>query len=163
MAEIDTQQHLYDLVKDFDTVMFVTRAAGGGFHARPTAVAELQPDADAYFATSLDSPKIDEIAADPEAMISFQSSSQFAYISGTARILRDRALIDRLWASDWKVWFPGGKDDPTLCIVKLEAREGEYWDNSGTNGLRYVFDGLKAVLQGDTPETDAGQHAKVRL
>lgn len=163
MADTNTHQHLYDLVKDFDTAMFVTKDAGGKLHARPMSVAELRPDADAYFATSLDSPKIDEIAANPEAMITFQSGSQFAFISGTARVLRDRALIDRLWSEAWRAWFPGGKDDPSLCILKVEAREGEYWDNSGVKGVRYLFEGVKAILQGEKHEVHSGDHAKVKL
>ncbi|WP_170937354.1 MULTISPECIES: pyridoxamine 5'-phosphate oxidase family protein [Rhodomicrobium] len=163
MAETDPHKHLYELVKDFHNVMFVTAKPGGGFHARPMAVAELKPDADAYFATSLDSPKIAEIEANPQAMISFQSATQFAYITGNARVLRDRALIDRLWSNAWQAWFPKGKDDPSLCIIKLEALEGEFWDNSGLHGLRYAFEGVKAILQGEKAETDAGQHAKVAL
>ena len=163
MADTKTHEHLYDLVKGFHTAMFVTKDAGGKLHARPMSVAELRPDADAYFATSLDSPKIDEIAANPEAMITFQSGSQFAFISGTASVLRDRALIDRLWSETWRAWFPGGKDDPSLCILKVEAREGEYWDNSGVKGVRYLFEGVKAILQGEKHETHGGDHAKVKL
>ena len=163
MADTNTHEHLYDLVKDFHTAMFVTKGAGGKLHARPMSVAELRPDADAYFATSLDSPKIDEIAANPEAMITFQSGSQFAFISGTASVLRDRALIDRLWSETWRAWFPGGKDDPSLCILKVEAREGEYWDNFGVKGVRYLFEGVKAIPQGEKHETHGGDHAKVKL
>ena len=163
MADTNPHEHLYDLVKDFDTVMLVTKDAGGKLRARPMSVAELRPDADAYFATSADSPKIDEIEADPEAMITFQSGSQFAAISGTARVMRDRALIDRLWSESWRAWFPGGKDDPALCLLKIEAREGEYWDNSGLKGVRYLFDGVKAIFQGEKHDVHAGQHAKVRL
>lgn len=163
MADTDTHEHLYDLVKDFGTAMLVTKGASGKLHARPMSVAELRADADAYFATSLDSPKIDEIEADPEAMITFQSGSQFASISGTARVVRDRALIDRLWSEAWRAWFPGGKDDPALCLLKIEAREGEYWDNSGLKGVRYLFDGVKAIFQGEKHDVHAGQHAKVRL
>ena len=48
MAETNTHEHLYDLVKDFDTAMLVTKDAGGKMHARPMSVAELRPDADAY-------------------------------------------------------------------------------------------------------------------
>jgi general stress protein 26 len=162
MAETDKHEHLYDLVKDIGTAMLITRA-GGSLHARPMAVADLRADADAYFATSLDSPKVAEIEADPYAMITFQDGRQFAVISGNARIVRDRALIDKLWSEAWKVWFPGGKDDPSLCLIKLEAREGEYWDNSGTKGLKYLFQGVKAVLQGTRPATDETQHAKVAL
>ena len=163
MAETNTHEHLYDLVKDFDTAMLVTKDAGGKMHARPMSVAELRPDADAYFATSLDSPKIDEIQANPEAMISFQSGLQFAVISGKAFVVRDRAVIDRLWSEAWRAWFPGGKEDPSLCLVKLEAREGEYWDNSGLKGMRYLFEGVKAILQGEKHDVHADEHAKVRL
>jgi general stress protein 26 len=162
MAETDTHKHFYDLVKDIKTAMMITRA-GGKLHARPMTVADLRPDADAYFATSLDSPKVAEIEADPSMMITFQDGRQFAMLSGNARIVRDRALIDKLWSEAWRVWFPNGKDDPSLCLIKLEAQEGEYWDSSGVRGLRYLFEGVKAILQGTTPETDAGQHAKVRL
>jgi general stress protein 26 len=163
MAETDTQKHLYELVKDFDTALLVTRDAGGKLHARPMSVAELRADADAYFATSIDSAKIAEIEADPDAMITFQSGSQFAAVSGTARVVRDRALIDRLWSEAWRAWFPAGKDDPSLCIIKIEARDGEYWDNSGLMGVRYLFDGVKAIFQGEKHDVHAGQHAKVRL
>jgi general stress protein 26 len=163
MADTDTHEHLYDLVKDFDTAMLVTKDASGKLHGRPMSVAELRADADAYFATSLESPKINEIEANPEAMITFQSGSQFASISGTARVVRDRTLIDRLWSEAWRAWFPGGKDDPTLCLIKLEAREGEYWDNSGHKGARYLFEGVKAIFQGEKHDVHAGEHAKVRL
>ena len=52
MGDTNTHEHLYDLVKDFDTAMLVTKDAGGKLHARPMSVAELRADADAYFATS---------------------------------------------------------------------------------------------------------------
>jgi general stress protein 26 len=162
MAETDTHKHFYDLVKDIKTAMMITRS-GSKLHARPMSVADLRADADAYFATSLDSPKVAEIEADPHVMITFQDGRQFAVLSGNARIVRDRALIDKLWSEAWKVWFPGGKDDPSLCLIKLDAQEGEYWDSSGTEGLRYLFEGVKAYVQGRKPETDSDQHAKVKL
>jgi general stress protein 26 len=162
MAQTDKHEHLYDLVKDIKTVMLITRA-GGKLHARPMSVADLRPDADAYFATALDSPKVAEIEADPYAMISFQDGRQFAVITGNARIVRDRALIDKLWSEAWRAWFPGGKDDPSLCLIKLEAQQGEYWDNSGIRGLSYLFEGVKAVFQGTRPATDETQHGKVAL
>lgn len=163
MAETNSHEHLYDLVKDFRTAMLVTKDSSGELHARPMSVAELQADADAYFATSIDSAKIQEIETDPKVLISFQSGSQFATISGTARVVRDRAVIERLWSDAWLAWFPGGKDDPSLCLLKFEAREGEYWDNSGLKGVRYLFDGVKAILQGEKADVHSGQHGKVKL
>lgn len=159
---IDTQKHLYDILEDFRTAMLVTRS-GDKLHARPMAVAEMKSDADACFATSINSPKIAEIKADPRVLVTVQSGSEFASIEGSATVVRDRAEIDRLWSDTWKVWFPGGKDDPNLCLLKVRATSAEYWDNSGLQGFSYLFEGLKAVLQSRQPETNEKQHAKVKL
>jgi general stress protein 26 len=160
---MDERQHLYDLTKDFRTAMLVTRERDGRTHARPMAVAEMKPDADAYFSTSIESPKIAEIEADPRVLITFQGRNEFASIEGTATVVRDRALIDRLWAEDWRLWFPEGKDDPTLCLLKVSAERGEYWDTSGAQGVRFLFESVKAILQRRQPAKDAAQDAKVEL
>src|SRR5690349_16114728 len=75
------KEHLYDLLKGFDTAMLVTYPAGGLAHARPMAVAELRPDADTYFVTSIDSLKVEEIEANPSVTLTFQSTSKFASLS----------------------------------------------------------------------------------
>jgi general stress protein 26 len=160
---MDTQKHLYDLIKDFNTAMLVTHGANGAMHGRPMRVAQLKPDADAYFATSIDSPKAKEIEADPRVLVLFQSTAKFAAIEGKATIVRDRALIEKLWVKEWSVWFPGGKDDPSLVLLKVDSSSGEYWDNSGLQGLQYLFKGLKAILNKEKPEVDEKVHAKVAL
>jgi general stress protein 26 len=157
------QQHLYDLIKDFKVAMLVTHSSGGHVQARPMAIAELKEDADACFAASITSPKIAEIEKESRVLVTFQSGSEFATIDGTATVVRDRAEIDRLWSEAWRVWFPGGKDDPSLCLIKVNATSGEYWDNSGLQGLTFLFEGMKAIFQGTTPASDEKQHAKVSL
>src|SRR4029453_1886279 len=102
----NTQKHLYDLLKDFDTAMLVTRSADGHMHSRPMAIAALGPDSDAYLVTSIDSPKVAEVQANPGVTLTFQSSNQYASLSGQVMIVRDRALIDRLYKEAWKIWFP---------------------------------------------------------
>ena len=77
--------------------------------------------------------------------------------------VRRRALIERLWSEAWRVWFPGGKDDPSLCLIRVEAREAEYWDNAGTQGIKYVLEAVKAYAKGETPAVDNKQNAKVGL
>lgn len=160
---MDRTQHLYDVTKGFNTAMLVTRTPDGGLHARPMAVAEMERDADAYFSTSLESPKIAEIEADPRVLVTFQSSSEFATIEGVATIVRDRSEIDRLWSESWRIWFPKGKDDPNLCLLRLSAERGEYWDTSGVEGIKFMFESLKARMAGRTPEKSEIQNAKVQL
>jgi general stress protein 26 len=160
---MDTRKRLYDLTRTFKAAMLVTREPAGGLHARPMAIAEMEPDGDAYFSTSIESPKIAEIEADPHVLITFQNGNEFASINGSATVVRDRALIDRLWSEDWRLWFPEGKDDPTLCLLKVSAERGEYWDTTGVRGVRFVFESVKALLQGRQPTKDAAQNAKVTL
>ncbi|MBC8118428.1 MAG: pyridoxamine 5'-phosphate oxidase family protein [Burkholderiaceae bacterium] len=160
---MEQREHLYDLLKDFNTAMLVTRSPDGHMHARPMAIAELRSDADAYFVTGIDSPKAAEIAAHPTITLTFQSSNQFASVSGQAEVVRDRALIDRLYKEDWKIWFPEGKADPSIALIKFTAEDGEYWDNAGAQGLKFAYRAAKAYLKGETPKEDEKQHAKVDL
>lgn len=162
---VETEKHLYDLVKHFGTALVITHRSDGRVHARPMAVAQMQAGLDAYFTTSIDSPKVAEIEADPSVAIAFQSRSEDAVIYGKATIVRDRALIHKLWSEAWRLWFPGGKDDPSICLVRVDAEEGEYWDRSGAEGIRFLFEAGKAIVQGRKPnvDDDPKQHARVRL
>src|SRR5262245_51170636 len=88
--------HLHELLKDFDTAMLVTRSRDGHMHGRPMAVAQVQPDADCLFVTSIDSPKMAEIDADPDATLTFQDDSRYISVSGRIIAMRDQALLDEL-------------------------------------------------------------------
>ena len=159
----NTHEHLYELLKGFDTAMLVTHEPSGDLHGRPMAIAELSQDGDTYFATSIDSPKVGEVEKERNCLITFQSSSQYAVVQGLGQIVRDRALIESMWKDTWKVWFPEGKSDPKLCLLKVDAKNVEYWDNIGMQGLKYLFEGLKSVVQKKRPETNQKQNAKVAL
>ena len=157
------RKNLYDILKDFDTAMMIVGATDGHIHGRPMAIALLQENAEMYFVTSIHSPKIAAIQADPTISLTFQSSSQFASLAGQAAIVRDKPMIDDLWKEAWKLWFPEGKDDPSICLIHFSPEDGEYWNNAGAQGLKYAFEAVKAYVKGTTPETDRAQHAKVDL
>jgi general stress protein 26 len=158
------QQHLYQVIRGFKAAMLITHAAGGGLHARPLAVADVPADGEILFATSISSPKVAEIVADPNVLVTFQGGSACATVAGTARVSRDRARLTALWSETWRIWYPAGIDDPSLCLLAVTPSTAEYWDNSGIKSLRYLFKGAKAYLLGERMETDeAHAHAKVDL
>ena len=157
-------RHLKDLLDGFSTAMMITRSGDHSIHARPMAIAEIGEDGTIYFATSLDSGKLREIEAEPKIALTLQDSSVYISILGTAHPSTERALIDRLWSAPMQIWFPEGKDDPSLVILKIEPQDDEYWDNSGANSIRFGLSALKAFVSGQTPdETSLAQHAKVQL
>jgi general stress protein 26 len=163
MTQVNAEAHLYEMLKDFSTAMLVTEAADGNLHARPMSIAELKPDAEMYFAAHRGSPKVEAITANSTALVTFQSSSEYASLTGKASVVSDRSLIARLWSEAWKVWFPAGKDDPNLILIRFDPSTAEFWDNSGTEGIKYLFEGVKAYLQGRQPDPDPSVNAKVTL
>jgi general stress protein 26 len=154
LSEAEKRQRLSELVLRFDTAMLVTRTGDGGMRARPLSIADSGDDGELYFSTAIESPKIHELEADPHVNVVMQDGSRFVSLTGVARIVNDRGLIERLWAPSWKVWFPKGKDDPSLRLLVVEPVEAAYWDMSGAQGIRYVFEMAKAYLKGTRPPSD---------
>lgn len=160
----DVRQEFGDVLKHFETAMLVTKASGAAFRARPMAIAGREPNGDLWFVTSSDSPKVEELEKEAQVCATLQSSTRFLSVSGRAVIVKDRQRIGQLWKPSWKVWFPKGKDDPSLVLVRLVASEAEYWDEHGGKGLSYLLEGARALLRGEKPSTgDAKQHAKLSL
>ncbi len=156
------KKNLFDVVDDFDVAMLVTYSANS-IHARPMVVAQLDFGIGAYLVTNINSFKIDEICVNQNALLTFQSARRFASVSGELAVLVDRQLTEKVWKESWKVWFPGGKHDPNIALLKFTAHEGEFWDNAGMQGLKYAYEIARAYLSGETPEADVAQHDKVSL
>jgi general stress protein 26 len=156
---------LRDLLDEFGVGMLVTRAADGSLRARPMALAEAEPDGTLWFATDRHSGKMDELERDGNVVVTLQSKAKFVSLSGTARGVDDRAKLSSLWKAEWKVWFPGGKDDPNITLLRVDGTAGEYWDNSGVSGLKYLIEAGKALLNGERPSVgeDPKVHGKVTL
>jgi len=163
LSEAEKRDKLYDIMESFDTAMLVTRNVEGTLRSRPLSIARKRDDARLYFSTALDTGKVAELENDPHVNVAMQSRAKFVSVSGYAWLSFDRALIDELWSEAWKVWFPGGKDDPTLAIVVVEPEEAAYWDGSGTTGLRYLFESAKAYVKGERPPSDDDERHTAHL
>ena len=161
----DNRKHLYELVRDFHTAMLVTRGKDGELRGRPLSVAREDDEGRLFFAIRVESLHVTELAADEHVALLFQDEQRHVSLSGTARLRRDRALIDELWTERWRLWFPHGPEDPNLAIVEVGPTSGEYWDRTGLAGMRYLFAAMKAYATGGKPPdgTDERENAKVPL
>jgi general stress protein 26 len=158
-------EKLEELTRDFDTAMLVTRTEEGHLRSRPMALAEVEPNGTLWFLTQRESGKLEEIALDCDVNVAMQSKTKFVSISGLAANVTDRDKVAELWSERFKTWFPGGKDDPNLVLLRVDGTSGEYWDNSGTSGIKYLIEAGKAYLSGTKPDVahDPEIHGKVRL
>ena len=143
------RDRLVDVLRSFDTAMLVTRSNEGGLRSRPMALAEIEDDGTTWFVTGADTTKTDEIAPHSAVNVAFQSSATFASLTGDAELVKDDAKARDLWREPWRVWFPGGPEEAELLLVRIRPHVGEYWDQRGTKGLRYVWEAAKAYAKGE--------------
>ncbi len=164
LTDSEKRERLKKIIGDFDTAMLVTRAEDGGLRSRPLSIVHNEDDQEGlYFSTAIDSPKVRELEADPCVNVCMQDKRRFVSVTGVARHVKDRALIDKLWSEAWKIWFPKGKDDPSLCILIVEPNEAAYWDASGLEGVTYLFEMAKAYVTGTKANSDHDERHSARV
>jgi general stress protein 26 len=81
-----------------------------------------------------------------------------ACIAGELAPDHDRAKIDAFWTPMVSAWFPDGKDDPDLTLLKLTPMDAQVWISRG-GPLRYAFETAKANLTHTLP--DVGEHQPI--
>ena len=141
----DNQQNdaklLGDKIKGIQIAMMTTVETDGSLRSRPMATQDMEFDGDLWFFTKASAPKVDDVQHDQQVNLGYAKPGDnlFVSISGSAQLVRDRQKIDELWKPALKAWFPDGKDDPDLALLKVNVENAEYWDApSGVAGRLYV-------------------------
>lgn len=102
------------------------RLENSGDHAEPMT-AQLDRDAHhtIWFFTSRDN----RIAGGGKAMAQFSGKGHdvFACLSGNLAEETDRARFDKHWSKQVAAWFPKGRDDPNLLMLRFEIASAEVW------------------------------------
>ena len=159
----DDLQKLRELVKDIDFCMLTTVDEAGDLHSRPmSSNGDIDPEGDIWFFTSASSHKVNEIEKLPKVNVSFADPDNQHYISisGTAQLVRDRNKIEELWRPEFKMWFPEGKDDPDVALLRVNLEKAEYWDSpSSTVGFMLNF--VSSLVTGK--EADHGENKKLEF
>ena len=160
----DTTQHeakqkLWSMIKDIGTAMLTTDD-GGQLRARPMAHAQDSFDGVLWFFTRSSSHKVAEVESDHHVGIAYADPGKQNYISlsGTARLMRDKATLAEHWSESMRTWFPKGLDDPEAAVLRVTVDAAEYWD-APSSSMVYTYGYLKARLTGEPPHP--GDNEKV--
>ena len=154
---------LLEKIKEQPYGMLTTLNQQGHLHARPMYTQEPDASGSLWFFTDHESAKVHEVHRDAQVCVAYGHPGQNLYVSvtGTAKVVLDRAKIDELWSEPLKAWFPKGKDDPNIALLRVDIERGEYWD-SPSNVLVQAYAYLKAVTTGEKSQGGPGsEHAKV--
>jgi len=149
----EIKQHFWQKLADSPFVMI--GLDGGRQHSEPLTAQLDQDQVDTLFFFV---GKDNRLAGGGQAMAQFVSKGHdfFACLSGTARMDNDFGLIDKLWNRQVEAWFPGGKDDPNLALLRFDIDDAEMWDTDMSLAGK-----IKMLFGGKIKAGDEGSHAKV--
>lgn len=127
------KDELWDLIFTIESGMLTTWN-GEYLHARPMQHVNKDFEGELIYFTKAHSAKVDETRQYHDVCISYADvdDSTYVSISGVAEFTQDRALIDKYWNSAVEAWFPQGKDDPEVAILRIHPHHAEYWDASSS-------------------------------
>ncbi len=97
-----------------------------------------------------------------KAMLVIQSKDREAQacVGGELTIEMDRARIDQWWSPMVAAWYPEGKDDPDLRLIRMKCQDARVW-LSDAGPIKYAWEVTRANLTGRQP--DLGGRTDVRL
>jgi general stress protein 26 len=153
----ELQDRFWKALEDDRTVMLGCK----GVHARPmTALAERERGP-IWFFTARDNALAEAVsrrATEGVVMLASKNHEVFATVGGRLAEDTDPAVVERLWNPFVAAWFPGGKTDPTLRLLRFDPGVAEIWLNENS-----LFAGLKMLLGRNPKEEYRDKVAVVKL
>ncbi|KAF6816320.1 protein bli-3 [Colletotrichum plurivorum] len=144
--------------------MMTTRdAKSGALVSRCMALAATENGGiDLLFHTNTESHKTDEIDSDPHINIAFYNSSgDWASISGLSSVITDRALVKKHYSSALKAWLgdlgdgkhDGSENDPRIGVIRVKTVSATY-AISNSNVLGRVAQVAEGIVTGSPAQVN---------
>jgi general stress protein 26 len=152
----EQQQLKKDLWKRMASSPFLMVGLSDGRQHSEPLTAQLDEDQvdTLYFFVGRDN----RLAVGGQAMAQFVSKGHdfFACLSGKVAVANDPALINKLWSKPVEAWFPGGKSDPNLALLRFDIDSAELWEADISLSGK-----LKMIFGGKIDPKEEGSHVRV--
>ncbi|RZJ29105.1 MAG: hypothetical protein EON85_07635 [Brevundimonas sp.] len=163
LTAAEAEQHFWDSLKKSNTGLLGLDQPG--YHAQPMTAFREEETGTIWFFTRDDTDLARDaaVAGGQSAMFHYGAKDQnvWACIHGDLSVHgQDREIIDRHWNPVLAAWYPEGKDDPHLTILRFDADDGRVWVNEG-GFFKFAYEVAKANITKTIP--DAGGVADVNL
>jgi general stress protein 26 len=126
----DDTKKLRKLIKNTRIAMLTTVTSDGLLRSRPMATLKAPFDGHLWFLARTRAPMAEEIKDNQRVGLSYASPEDSRYVSvtGVATLLRDPDKVRELWSRRLRPWFPEGKNDPDLALIRVKVERADYWD-----------------------------------
>lgn len=159
-ATPDDEQTIEKLVAKASIALVTTVAEDGALVSRPLAVQQREFDGDLWFFTEDPSAKTAQVRANDQVNVAIEAGHGWLSISGRGSVSKDPAKIDELWNTGAEAWFEGGRDDPAVALLRVQAVTAEYWTSNAPMVVT-LAKYAKAAVTGGRP--DIGESKVVEL
>ena len=150
MNDVKTRDEVIEMLRSFRAAMVTTVDEDDKLVSRPMAPMHVDDDGTLWFFTELDSEKVDDVRANPQANVTF-AHSDYVSVSGDASTVRDVDLQSRLWNKVVETWLQCEPDDPKVALLEIVPDSIAYWQTPNT--VASLFGMAKAAVTGDQPDT----------
>ncbi|CAG5069680.1 hypothetical protein DYBT9623_02416 [Dyadobacter sp. CECT 9623] len=155
----DAIKKLKSLAEDIRFCMYTTYK-NGRIESRPMTTQQIDDEGNVWFFASRNTEPASNNGETVTLIYSEPKNNTYLSISGNAEQVNDEAKKEELWSVMSKAWYPEGKDDPNLVMIRVVTEDAAYWDATSSQMVVF-FSMIKAALTGTTP--DGGDHGKLNL
>lgn len=132
---------LKSLVDDIMVCLFCTNLkTDDGSTCRPMSAQNVCDQGNIWFFSERNSDKNKDIKQNEHVQLFFSHPGKSSYlvVNGEAEIIIDSTKTEELWTPITKIWFPKGKDDPNISIIKVSPTSAYYWDTDGNKMINFL-------------------------
>jgi general stress protein 26 len=153
---------LRKLIDNVNVAMLTTIKENGEFYSRPMNTMDFDKEGNLFFYSDEHTPDVHDVKVNNRVSVTYTNPENNTYIALNGRLflIEDQAKINKLWVPACKAWFPEGKTDPNLTLIKVEVLKAEFWDTAESD-MVVMFNLLKAIVKGKT--YDQGEHETINF
>jgi len=164
MADLDHTDFEDQLWKaiDHEKVGMLGFVGGPPRHFQPmTAFAEPQTRT-IWFFCARENDLVKSAARESSAMFCLNARDHdlWACVGGDLSTAHDQARIDRFWSPVTAAWFPNGREDPALTLLRFNVIDAQVWV-AKKGPFRFAYEIARANLTRHEP--DVGETAHLRF
>ena len=162
LSDDEFKEKLWHAIKSDRTIM-IGLAEGKDFQFKPMTALLDGERGPIWIFTSTDNFIVKQLSSETNvsaAVATFTSKGHdiFANIQGDISIDNNREVIERLWSNMVAAWYPGGKSDPKLRLLRFDPKDAEIWNDASS-----LLAGIEMFLGIDPKETVKENVQKVAL
>lgn len=150
------------LIRGIEIAMFTVADPDGSLRSMPMYTQKTDFDGTVWFLSGKSTRKSAEIEQDQHVCLSYADpkTSRYVCLTGRAALVDDRKKLEELWSPLYQAFWPQGKDDPDIVLLRVDVESAEYWDTPGSAVVQ-VLGFAKALLTGQPYHP--GEHEQVKL